>query len=195
LVARLSNDAPRYDAPGGAEVGTVAATWYDRPSILPVLAQQDGDLEVRLSQRPNGATAWIPATDATLASTSFHIVIHLSTSRLDLYQQGKLVLDAPAGIGTTTDPTPTGHFFVAFLAAPPSAGYGPFVMVTSGHSTAISDWADSGDALMAIHGPLGADAQIGTTGAEVSHGCVRLHVSDLAQLRNVPPGSPVDVVP
>jgi lipoprotein-anchoring transpeptidase ErfK/SrfK len=194
LVARLSSDAARYDSPGGPEVGTVAATWYDRPSILPVLAQHDGDLEVRLTQRPNGATAWIPASDATLASTPFHIVIHLSTMRLDLYREGKRVLDAPAGIGTAADPTPTGHFFVAFLAAPPSAGYGPFVMVTSGHSTAISDWDGSGDALMAIHGPLGGDAQIGTTGAELSHGCVRLHVPDLEQLRAVPPGSPVDVV-
>jgi len=103
-------------------------------------------------------------------------------------------MNAPAGIGTTRDPTPTGNFFVAFFAAPPSSGYGAFVIVTSGHSNAISDFEESGDAVVAIHGPLGADRAIGTTGAQVSHGCVRLHESDLVQLRQVPAGSPVDIV-
>ena len=65
-------------------------------------------------------------------------------------------------------------------------------MVTSAHSNTISDWEESGDAITAIHGPLGADAAIGTTGARVSHGCVRLHDADLIQLRDVPAGTPVD---
>jgi lipoprotein-anchoring transpeptidase ErfK/SrfK len=67
-------------------------------------------------------------------------------------------------------------------------------MVTSGHSNAISDYEESGDAIVAIHGPLGAEAAIGTTGARVSHGCVRLHDVDLDQLRVVPVGSPVQIV-
>jgi hypothetical protein len=194
LVATLLRDAPSYSAPGGPTTGTVASTWFGRPSVLPVLAQQTGYLHVRVPQRPNGSTAWIRAKDAELGSTAFHIEIHLSTRHLDLYEAGKLVLKAPAGIGTTRDPTPTGHFFVAFIAAPPSAGYGPFVIVTSGHSNAISDWEQSGDALMAIHGPLAADGAIGTTGAAVSHGCVRLHLGDLERLRSVPLGSPIDVI-
>jgi lipoprotein-anchoring transpeptidase ErfK/SrfK len=156
--------------------------------------QKAGYLEVRLPQRPNGSTTWIRATDATLGSTPFRIEINLATRQLDLFQAGRLVLKAPAGIGTAQDPTPIGHFFVAFLAAPPSPGYGAFVIVTSGHSNAITDWEQSGDALMAIHGPLGADAEIGTTGARVSHGCVRLHPSDLERLRSVPLGSPIDVI-
>lgn len=64
-------------------------------------------------------------------------------------------------------------------------------MVTSAHSNTISDWEESGDAITAIHGPLGADAAIGTTGARVSHGCVRLHDADLIQLRDVPAGTPL----
>jgi hypothetical protein len=58
-----------------------------------------------------------------------------------------------------------------------------------------TDWENSGDALIALHGPLGSDSQIGTTGAPVSHGCIRLHESDLEQLRPVPVGSPIDIVP
>jgi lipoprotein-anchoring transpeptidase ErfK/SrfK len=45
----------------------------------------------------------------------------------------------------------------------------------------------------AIHGPLGSDAQIGTTGARVSHGCVRMHNADLLHMRLVPAGTPIDI--
>jgi lipoprotein-anchoring transpeptidase ErfK/SrfK len=142
-----------------------------------VIAQDNGYLEVRLAQRPDGSTGWIAASSATLSSTPYRIVVDLAT-----------------GIGTTTDPTPVGNFFVAFYAKAPSSAWGPFVMITSGHSQAISDWEESGDAIMAIHGPLGAGAEIGTTGARVSHGCVRLHDDDLERLGVVPPGTPVQVI-
>ena len=58
----------------------------------------------------------------------------------------------------------------------------------------MADWQESGDAITAIHGPLGSDAAIGTTGAAVSHGCIRLHEADLALLRRVPAGTPIDIV-
>ena len=77
----------------------------------------------------------------------------------------------------------------------PNPGYGPFVLVTSDHSDTISDWQNSGDAIIAIHGPISsnADTLIGTAGAAISHGCVRLHDADLAQLAMLPPGTPVTV--
>jgi lipoprotein-anchoring transpeptidase ErfK/SrfK len=67
-------------------------------------------------------------------------------------------------------------------------------MVTSAHSDAITDWDGSGDAMIAIHGPIGAEAQIGTTGAAISHGCIRLQLADQAALRVVPVGSPISIV-
>jgi lipoprotein-anchoring transpeptidase ErfK/SrfK len=194
LVATLTETAPDFATPGGPQTGTVPATWYGAPSALPVLAQDNGYLEVRLTQRPNGSTAWIASSAATLSSTPYRIVVDLATERLELYKAGHLLMSAPAGIGTVQDPTPTGNFFVVLFAAPPSVAWGPFIMVTSGHSNAISDYEESGDAIVAIHGPLGADAAIGTTGARVSHGCVRLHDVDLAQLRAVPVGSPVQII-
>jgi L,D-transpeptidase catalytic domain len=194
LVATLTETAPDFVTPGGPQIGAVPATWYGAPSALPVLAQDDGYLEVRLAQRPNGSTAWIASSAATLSSTPYKIVVDLATEHLMLYKGGRLLMSAPAGIGTAQDPTPTGNFFVVLFASPPSAAWGPFIMVTSGHSDAISDYEESGDAIMAIHGPLGADFAIGTTGARISHGCVRLHDADLAQLRTVPVGSPVQIV-
>jgi lipoprotein-anchoring transpeptidase ErfK/SrfK len=194
LLATLHGAVQGYATPGGAKGPIIPATWHGAVSTLPVVTAQPGWLDVRLAQRPNESTAWVPVADVTLTSSPYKILIDLKAMHLYLFKADKLIYAAPAGIGTVADPTPTGEFFVAFFATPPNSGYGPFVMVSSAHSNTISDWESSGDALMAIHGPLGADAQIGTTGARVSHGCVRLHVADLVHLRVVPAGSPIDVV-
>jgi hypothetical protein len=170
---------------------SIKPTWHGESSALPVIKTAPGWVDVRLPQRPNGLTAWVKDADVTFSSTPYKILIDLATRQLILFKHLRLTAAFPAGIGTTVDPTPTGQFFLAFFAAPPSSGYGPFVMVTSAHSNTISDWESSGDALMAIHGPLGEDAAIGTNGAQISHGCVRLHLNDLAQLRNIPAGTPI----
>lgn len=195
MLATLRVTAPRYAAPGGRPDGVVPASWFWRTSVLPVIATRPGWVDVRLAQRPNGSTAWIPARDVTLGGTPYRIVIDLRTLRLSLYHDDRLVFSAPAGVGTPGDPTPAGEFFVAFdeSAPEPGAGYGPFVMVTSAHSPAISDWEGSGDAVIGIHGPLGMDAAIGTKGARISHGCIRLHDQALDRLGAVPPGTPIDI--
>jgi lipoprotein-anchoring transpeptidase ErfK/SrfK len=196
LIANLAQDIEGFSEPDGEPTGTVPASWHDRPSQLPVIDQEPGWLHVRLPQRPNGSTAWIRRTDVDLTSTSYRIEIDVATMRLKLYDAGEVALDAPAGIGTDEAPTTVGNFFVTFLQEPPdtTSGWGPFVMVTSSHSETISDFQSSGDAIAAIHGPLGAADEIGRAGAKVSHGCVRLHLDDLDLLRAVPPGSPVDVI-
>jgi lipoprotein-anchoring transpeptidase ErfK/SrfK len=195
-VATLRENAPRYASPGGSQDGTIPGSWYDRPSVLPVIGSQPGWVKVRLAQRPDGSVAWVPAKYVTLGSTPFRIVINLATTHLQLYDDDQLVLSAPAGVGAVGDPTPTGEFFVAFDEPPPqpNPGYGPFIMVTSAHSKAISDWEGSGDAVIGIHGPLGDDSEIGTTGARISHGCIRLHDVALVRLSEVPPGTPIDII-
>jgi len=194
LVAALVVKTSAFLFPGGPAAVPIAASWHGSPLHLPIIASDHGYLEVRLPSRPNGSTTWIRQNAVHLYATTYRIRIDLRTQHLLLYHANKLILDAPAGIGTVADPTPTGHFFVAFFAKAPSPAWGPFVLVTSAHSNTISDWEESGDAMVAIHGPLGADAKIGSTGARVSHGCVRLHDADLALLREVPDGSPIDIV-
>jgi lipoprotein-anchoring transpeptidase ErfK/SrfK len=196
VVATVLRTAPRYASPGRSAVGTVPASWYGRPSVLPVIATRPGWVRVRLAQRPNGSTAWVPASDVTLGRTPYRIVVNTTTTQLALYDRGRLVFSAPAGVGSPDDPTPTGEYFVAFDEQPPQPdpGYGPFIMVTSAHSPAISDWENSGDAIIGIHGPLGEDSEIGTAGARISHGCIRLHAEALERLTEVPPGTPIDVV-
>jgi lipoprotein-anchoring transpeptidase ErfK/SrfK len=196
LVATVRVTTPKYASPGRRGAGWVPSSWWDRPSVLPVIATRPGWVRVRLAQRPNGSTAWLPASDVALSSTPFRIVVNLATTHLSLYSDGQLVLSAPAGVGAVNDPTPTGEYFVAFKEAPPqpNSGYGPFIMVTSAHSPKIADWEGSGDAIVGIHGPLGEDAEIGTAGARISHGCIRLHDQALEQLSGVPAGTPIDII-
>ena len=195
-LATVLETAPRYAAPGRLGAGAVPARWYERPSVLPVIATRPGWVRVRLAQRPDESTAWLPVGDVALSSTPYRIVVNLATTRLALYDHGRLVFSAPAGVGAEDDPTPTGEFFVAFDEPPPepNPGYGPFIIVTSDHSQSISDWEGSGDAVIGIHGPLGEDSEIGTSGAKISHGCIRLHDEALEQLADVPPGTPIDVI-
>jgi len=59
-----------------------------------------------------------------LLSAPYRIVVDVATTRLMLYFHNRELLSAPAGVGTTTDPTPLGNYFVAFYEAPPTPGYG-----------------------------------------------------------------------
>ena len=43
--------------------------------------------------------------------------------------------------------------------------------------------------------PSARDTLIGTTDADISHGCIRLLIPDLDLLRNVPSGSPIAITP
>jgi lipoprotein-anchoring transpeptidase ErfK/SrfK len=194
LLATAEGTIPEFAAAGGPQTGQVPGTWHDAPSTLPVVARRPGWLQVRLAQRPNQSTAWVRAKDVTLSTTPYAIKLDLATTRLTLYKSGQQVFSAPVGVGNREFPTPEGTYFVAFLAEPPVPAYGSFVMVTSAHSPMITDWQGSGDGMVGIHGPLHTDAQIGTTGARVSHGCIRLHEKDLLRLREVPAGSPVTIV-
>jgi lipoprotein-anchoring transpeptidase ErfK/SrfK len=195
-LATVRHAVTGYAWPGRHAVAKVPATWYGYRSVLPVVAMTPGWVRVRLAQRPDGSMAWIPASDVTLGSTPYAIVIDSKTMHLALYDLGRKVFSAPAGIGAPDDPTPRGQFFVAFVESPPvpNDGYGPFIIVTSAHSNAIKNWEGSGDAVMGIHGPLGEDREIGTSGARISHGCIRLHLSALRRLSAIPPGTPVTVI-
>jgi lipoprotein-anchoring transpeptidase ErfK/SrfK len=193
-LAAMTHSVFEYSAPG-KRLNKVLSNKYDGSSLtMPVVQDTGSWLLVRLPQRPNGQETWIQRSQVVVAATPYLILIDTATTHLELYYKGKVILNAPAGVGTKLDPTPLGRFFVAFFAQPPNAGYGPFVIVTSGHSNKITDWEMSGDAMVAIHGPLGADRQIGTKGAHISHGCVRLHVVQQKKLQHVPVGTPVVII-
>lgn len=212
-----------FAAPRGLRIGVSVPTWttlatlhvpvlgYSEPSTLgrarfvgsswtspltvPVLARHDNWLKVPLIGRPNGQTTWILANDVSLTRTPYCIVVDLSRKRLLLFEKRKLRLYAPAGIGTSQTPTPSGDYFVAFFAQSPNPSYGPFVIVTSGFSKTVSDWEEDGTPVITLNGPRGSDRQIASGGASISPGSVRLLDEDLERLRSVPNGTPVNVEP
>jgi lipoprotein-anchoring transpeptidase ErfK/SrfK len=195
LIATLTGPTPAYADPTTPTVlETIPASWSGATLALPVVAKQGQRAEVRLLQRPNGGTAWIALASASLTYTPYHLYVDLSTNRLLLYNASKLVLRAPAGLGAPQTPTPTGSYFVALFAQSPSPGYGPFVIVTSAVADTITDWEQDGNPMVAITGPLDTEAAIVAGGGAVSRGCIRLLAADLSRLRNVPAGTPVDVV-
>jgi lipoprotein-anchoring transpeptidase ErfK/SrfK len=191
LVATPHGAIAKFARPGGPQTGMVPGSWHHAPSTLPVIAKRPGWLKLRLAQRPDESTAWVLSRDVTLSSTHYAIVLDLAATHLSLYRDGHKIFSAPVGVGTRQFPTPTGTFFVAFVARPPIPAYGAFVMVTSAHSKVITDWNSSGDAMVAIHGPLFSGRRIGTTGARVSHGCIRMHENALLHLRHLPMGTPI----
>jgi len=191
VIANLSGDVPGSTEPGAPSTQTVPGSWYGYPSALPIIDTAPGWYKVRLAQRPNESAAWIPADKVTLSASVDRIEVNLTSKRLTFIHAGRTLMDVPVGVGRTATPTATGTFFVTMHYPPPDSSYGAFQVILSAHSTAIESFEGSGDAIIAIHGPVGADAAIGTTGAQVSNGCVRMHVDDLSRLAFVPSGTPV----
>jgi lipoprotein-anchoring transpeptidase ErfK/SrfK len=192
-IAHLADDVTAYSGPGGGPAGTVAGSWWGYPSALPVIDERDGLLLVRLQQRPNESTAWISAEGVEVTETPYRIVVDLTEHRVRLLKEGRVELDVPAIVGRPATPTPAGHYFVTMLQPGPSAGYGKQVLVLSAHSETIENWQGSGDAVTAIHGPLGNEGSVDVAGA-TSNGCIRIHMADLDLLAaTVPPGTPVDI--
>ena len=171
---------------------TVPGSWYGYPSILPVITTEPGWLYVRLAQRPNGSTIWVRQSDVTLSSTPYYLVVDLATMHLLVFDNGTQIFDFPAGIGAPSDPTPTGHYFMPMQVPVPRAGLRPLRprhLGPLGHDRRLGEL---GDAVIGIHGPITSydDSLIGTTGAAISHGCIRLHDADLAQLSVHPARDP-----
>ena len=198
LIATLHGSTPCYASSTSPTVtGSLSPTWSGATLGFPVIGMAHARLHIRLLQplqQTNPLTSWIDTSSASLTHTGYHIVVDLSAKRLLLYQRSKLALQAPAVVGSPQYPTPTGHFFVALFAQAPTPAYGPFVIVTSAFASTVTEWEQQGAAMIAISGPLDTLSSIQAGGAQLSHGGIRLLDTDMAKLRAVPAGAPIDVV-
>jgi lipoprotein-anchoring transpeptidase ErfK/SrfK len=194
-LAKPNGVIPTFDGPGGQAIGE-AGLWYGYEMTMPVVDDKGDWLRIMLPERPNGLTGWVRRSDVTLTSTPYRIIVRLGSTHVTLYEGGHEKFTVPAGIGAERTPTPTGTFFVAVVESPGPHGYGPLVLDLAAHSEAIQSWEGSGDAIIALHGPISAssDAQIGDTGTRISNGCIRMHEADQVRFADVPPGTPVQIV-
>ncbi|HWC36675.1 MAG TPA: L,D-transpeptidase [Mycobacteriales bacterium] len=191
-VAHLEHSTKGYPSSDAFQSNRkVPGSWYGYPSVLPVIDATRDRLRVRLAQRPDESTTWINRSAVVMGRIHYAIVVDISQHWLYVFYKGVEIESFPVGTGKPGTPTPTGDYFVAFHAPPNGPGYGSVMLETSAHSQVIAHFEGGDDAIIAIHGPVGSDAQIGDHGAAISNGCIRMHDRDLNQVKQVHNGSPV----
>jgi lipoprotein-anchoring transpeptidase ErfK/SrfK len=164
---------------------------FGEPRVFLVQEEREGWLRALLPMEPNGSEGWIRARHVTLSEHPYRIRVDLTTRRLTVFEEDRVVLREPVAVGTPGAPTPTGHFFTTVLAKPddPSGPYGRFAYGLSAYSEVYEEFA-GGDGQVAIHG-TNAPSLIGQA---VSHGCIRMENSAITRLaRLVPLGTPVRI--
>ena len=147
--------------------------------------------QVDLPIRPNGVRGWVPAAGLRPYVVHWRLRIELGRRRLIAYEGGKERLRLTVAVGRPSTPTPTGSFYVfeSLRLRDPSGPYGPGALGLSSFSPVLTGWTRGGP--IAIHGT----DEGGTVGEAVSNGCVRVRNEQMQRLlREVPPGTPVDVV-
>jgi lipoprotein-anchoring transpeptidase ErfK/SrfK len=159
-----------------------------------LVREQQGDwLHVDLPERPNGATGWIKKDGVTLQTHDFHITVNLGEFNIKVYRGDEVILDAPIGVAKDNTPSPGGEYYTTSLLQPPDPNsvYGTYAYGLSAFSEVYESFS-GGPGQLGIHGTNEDD----TIGTQVSHGCIRLHNSDIEQLVPVlPVGVPVTINP
>lgn len=165
-------------------------------TVLPVVGRKtsaDGMawIQVRLPGRPNGHAGWIPAERTRPSSTGWRIVVSLSSRRVTVYDEGRVVRRFRAVVGKPSTPTPRGRFFVEeALRLRSSAAGAPYALASSARSTVLQEF-EGGPGQIALHGTGGLADALGTA---ASHGCVRLSPRAITWLaQRIGAGTPLTV--
>lgn len=171
-----------------------AATILGTPTtVLVVEGPRNGWVRAMLPGRPNGATGWVRAGDLDLFTVDRRVEIDLGNRSLRLYVDGQPALETDVAIGTPSNPTPAGSFFVtdAVDTGNPNGPWGPYAFGLSARSDTITEF-NGGDGIIAIHGTSNP-ASIGNA---ASLGCVRVP-NEISELLYgvLEPGVPVIIRP
>jgi lipoprotein-anchoring transpeptidase ErfK/SrfK len=165
------------------------------PAVPRVYLVKDNDtnkdfVEVYLSSRPNGSTAWVRRSDVAIESNHFRIEVHLAAFKLQAFEDDRSILDAPIALGTDDAPTPGGKYYANIVIKSTDPAYGPFAIGLSGHSELLQDF-NGGDGQLGLHGTDHPEL----IGTRVSHGCIRLTNENITKLANqLPLGTPIVVM-
>lgn len=194
LVGQAASEVEIYEGPELAAPSRVleAVTILGTPRVFLIKSGPvDGWVEVSLPIRPNGSTGWVRADSLELEVLDYSMFVDLSDRRLRLEQNNEVVLETEIAIGSPTNPTPTGSYFVTDIVqlSDPSGPWGSFALGLSAFSDTITEF-NGGDGIIGIHG-TNRPASIGQP---VSLGCVRVLneiATRLAELVKL--GTPVEI--
>jgi hypothetical protein len=145
-------------------------------------------VKLRVPGRPNGKTGWVLRSAlGSFSMTHNLIVVNRKAEQLTLYRNGHAIFRAPVGVGKPSTPTPPGHFWLTEAFASSDPFYGPYAFATSDYST-LTEWPGGG--IVGLHGTNEPSLVPG----DPSHGCIRLHNSDILKLKRlVAIGTPIRV--
>ncbi len=140
-----------------------------------------------LPRRPNGKTGWVRSDVLRFRLNAIRVIIDQSDRRTYVLRNGRKVLSVRNAVGTPATPTPTGRFAVAEEIRVPNGFLGPMVIVTSGFSEVLNEYA-GGNGRFAMHGT----SLPGLIGTRASHGCIRHRNADILRIASlVSPGTPI----
>lgn len=184
LVAHSDGELAVYDSPVAAVPTRTfpATTILGTPQAYLVLGGPiDNWTLLALPGRPNGATAWAKTDDLRFEIVDQHITVDLSDRNLSFVSGGEVLINATVAVGSDSNPTPVGQFFVTDVVqlSNPNSAWGPFAVGLSGRSDTITEF-NGGDGIIGIHGTNRPN----TIGHPVSLGCVRLDNESITLLAN-----------
>lgn len=168
-------------------------TWEGLDVVFAVLRQEGPWVEVRVSSRPNGMTAWVRRGDVTLREVPNRVVVEVGARRLTVLHGDTPLLSTTVAVGRADTPTPIGSFFVDGIVPldPPDPAYGAGQVSVSGFSETLTSFG-GGVGQIALHGTQAT----GLLGQSTSNGCVRLDNDAIRQVMLLAPtGTPVEIVP
>jgi len=191
-----------YAAPGDATpTQTLPNPWTFDPGnpntavpqvfLVDPAAPVAGWVHVFLPVRPNGSAGWVRASDVSLQSVDYRVVVEIGTHRITVFHDGTPLYQGAVATGAPKTPTPTGNYYTRVLikAPNPNTVYGPYAYGLSSHSNALSSF-NGGDAEIGLHG--NGDASV--LGHSVTHGCIRMDNAEITRLAGILPlGTPVIV--
>lgn len=180
------------DDPDGSEVATLSPTTaFGTPTVVSVLDQRPGWVQVLVPVRPNDLSGWVRASDVRLEPVDAEIHIDLATRTLRLTEHGDATGEWTIAVGRPDRPTPTGDYFITDKLATGDAG-----SVWGAHAFGISAYSDVLDEFIGGIGQIGIHGtnDPGSIGNNVSSGCIRLpnEVID-ALIDRLPLGTPVHI--
>ncbi|MCW2950496.1 MAG: L,D-transpeptidase family protein, partial [Thermoleophilia bacterium] len=147
-------------------------------------------------QTRKGVTADGVAGADTLAALTLRIVIDQSAHSLTLFRSGKVLKSYPVAVGQPKFPTPNGSFKIVNMQKDPT--WTPPDSVWAKGAKPIGPGAENplGTRWMGIGGSVGIHGtnSPSSIGFSVSHGCIRMQISDVEDLYDrVRVGTPVIV--
>jgi lipoprotein-anchoring transpeptidase ErfK/SrfK len=195
LAVKARGEIEVYRFPGATKpfVTLPPDTILGTVTVLSVIdGPRNGWAQVLLPVRPNGTTGWVNVVESPVYVVSGRIVVDLSERTLRYYEDGEVVVKTEVGVGSVTNPTPTGSFFVtdSVTLSNPYSPWGPHAFGLSARSETITEY-NGGDGIIGIHG-TNMPTSIGEA---ISLGCVRVPNDVITRLHGmVKVGTPVDIV-